>query len=107
MKKKAKIIIGIIIGVIATLSLVVAIPFTILGIKTSRINKKWDYLKEDINYKEKVEVTDINLVEQHISCGYATIEMLSTYYGNKVSEDDLSNKNRGAISTSSSPRKRS
>ena len=101
MKKKTKVTIGIIIGVVATLSLAVAIPFIILGIKTARINNKWDYLKEDVTYKEKVEVTGINLVEQHISCGYATIEMLSDYYGNKVTEDDLSNKNNGSISTSS------
>ena len=39
---------------------------------------------------------------QHISCGYATIEMMSEYYGDKVTEDELSEKNNGNVSTSSS-----
>ena len=49
-----------------------------------------------------MEVEGIELVTQHISCGYATIEMMSSFYGNKVSEDDLSNKNNGSVTTSSS-----
>ena len=53
-------------------------------------------------YNKKAKVTGIELVTQHISCGYATIEMMSTYYGKKVSEDDLNDKNNETISTSSS-----
>ena len=48
-----------------------------------------------------MEVEGLELVTQHVSCGYATIEMLSSYYGDKVSEDDLDSKN-ASISTSSS-----
>ena len=98
--KKKKIIIPIILGLVATLGLVVAIPFTILGVKTSNLKSDHSYLKEDAQYQEKVEVTGLELVTQHVSCGYASIEMISTYYGNRVSEDELDARN-GAVSTSS------
>ena len=84
-----------------TLTLAVAIPFIVLGIRTSNLKSDYQYLKNDPYYSSKVEVIGLELVTQHISCGYATIEMMSSYYGNKVSEDDLSKKNGGNISTSS------
>ncbi|MCR5308830.1 MAG: C39 family peptidase [Bacilli bacterium] len=101
MKKKKKIVVIIVCSITCALVLAFAIPFIILGFKTSSINKNWIYLKEDEHYNRKVEVSGINLVEQHISCGYATIEMLSEFYGKKVTEDDLNNKNNGGVSTSS------
>ena len=101
MKKKTKIILFSIIGGILTISLVIAIPFIVMGVKTNNINKNYSYLKQDATYSQKVEVEGLELVTQHVSCGYATIEMLSTYYGNKVTEDDLDSKNKGSVSTSS------
>ena len=101
MKKKKKVL--LIIGmVVLTLVLVITIPFSILLIRSSTLQKDYRYLKDDETYSAKVEINNLELVEQHISCGYATIEMISSYYGNRISEDDLSNKNKGAISTSSS-----
>ena len=102
MRKNKKIILGIAIGLVTTLSLGVLIPFMILGIRTVSIDKSYAYLKEDPIYSQKQEVTGIELVKQEISCGYATIEMMSTHYGNKISEKELSDKNNGSISTSSS-----
>ena len=86
---------------IVSLSLAVAIPFIVLGINTAKIKADYMYLKEDINYQDKVEINGLELVSQHVSCGYATIEMMSSFYGDKVTEDDLDARN-GAISTSSS-----
>ena len=101
MKKKTKIIIiTSISSFVLALALATAIPFTVLAVKTNSLKSDYSYLKEDTTYKEKVEVVGLELVKQHISCGYASIEMISSYYGNKVTEDDLDNRN-GAISTSS------
>ena len=101
MKKKTKIIIiAASSGIVLTLGLAVAIPFTVLCVKTAYLKADYSYLREDVAYKAKVEVTGLELVTQHISCGYASIEMISTYYGNPVTEDDLDARN-GAISTSS------
>ena len=102
MTKKKKIILGISIGVSAALVLAVLIPFMILGIRTASIKKSYAYLKDDPVYSEKKEVTGIELVKQEISCGYATIEMMSAFYGSKVSEKELSDKNNGAITTQTS-----
>lgn len=88
--------------VVSTLALAVLIPFAVLGIRTSSLNKDYSYLKDDEQYSIKTEVVGVELVTQHISCGYASIEMLSDYYGNKVTEDDLDAKNKGGVSTSSS-----
>ena len=95
-------VIIIVVSIVTTLALVVLIPFAILGIRTSSLKSDYSYLKEDEQYSLKVEVEGVELVEQHISCGYASIEMISSYYGNRVSEDDLDAKNHGSVSTSSS-----
>ena len=101
MKKKTKIIVTISISsFVLALTLATAIPFTVLAVKTNNLKSNYSYLKEDNAYKEKVEVVGLELVKQHVSCGYASIEMISSYYGNPVTEDDLDNRN-GAISTSS------
>ena len=100
MKKRTKIILISVSSVVITLGLVVAIPFTIVGVKTASLCANYSYLKEDATYKEKVEIADLSLVKQHVSCGYASIEMISTYYGNPVTEDELDARNK-AISTAS------
>ena len=101
MKKKTKIIVTISISsFVLALILATAIPFTVLAVKTNNLKSDYSYLKEDNAYKEKVEVVGLELVKQHVSCGYASIEMISSYYGNTVTEDDLDSRN-GAISTSS------
>ena len=100
--KKSKIIICISSVVVSALALAVAIPFAILGIRTGNLKADYSYLKTDENYSTKVSVEGIELKEQEISCGYATIEMLSNYYGNKVDEKELETRNNGAITTASS-----
>lgn len=97
MKRKIIIIVSSILGIII---LAVLIPFLILEIKNSKINVSYEYLKTDEQYQEKVEIDGIELVTQHVSCGYASIEMVSSFYGAKVTEDDLDAKNK-SISTSS------
>lgn len=97
MRKKILIISSLVLGLIA---LIIVIPFFILAIRTNNIKVDYEYLKLDVNYQDKVEVEGIELVTQKVSCGYASIEMISTYYGSKVSEEDLDSKNK-SISTSS------
>ena len=102
MKNKKRKVLIIVSSSLAALLLAMAVPFIILGARTTYINNKYSNLKNEEEYAHKVEVGDVDLVTQHISCGYATIEMMSDYYGNKVTEDELSKKNNGNISTSSS-----
>ena len=100
MKKKTKIIIISATSLVAILGLAVAVPFAVLGIKTANLKADYSYLKAEPTYQEKVEITGIELVKQHVSCGYASIEMISTFYGSPVTEDELDARNK-AISTAS------
>ena len=97
MKKK---ILIIAIVIIVLLCLVIAIPFINVIVKTNNINTDYSYLKEDSGYNKKVEVTNIELVSQKVSCGYASIEMVSSFYNEKVTEEELDSRNK-KISTSS------
>lgn len=101
MKKKSIIIIAS-TSVAIALVIAITVPFITLGIKTASIKTDYSYLKTDSTFSSKVEVEGVELVKQHVSCGYATIEMLSSFYGKKVTEDDLDAKNKGGVSTSSS-----
>ena len=101
MKKKSLVLI-ISAGLVGALTLGVGVPFVIFGVRSTSIDNEYAYLKDDQNYNTKVEVTGLNLKKQDVSCGYATIEMMSEYYGNKVDEITLSIRNEGAITTQSS-----
>ncbi len=100
MKKKKIVIIGV-SALVGAIALATAIPFTILGIRTASIDNEYSYLIDDPNYYERAAV-GFALKKQDISCGYATIEMLSEYYGDKVTEIELGKRNNGAITTQSS-----
>lgn len=99
--KKKSVAILIASSLVGAIALAVAVPFAVLGIRTNQLHSDWAYLKLDDEYSVQAEVSGVSLVTQHVSCGYATIEMLSSFYGKKVSEDDLDKKN-SSISTSSS-----
>ena len=89
-------------ALVGSVVLAIAIPFTVLAVKTANIKSDYAYLIEDAKYKTAVEVEGLEHVTQEISCGYATIEMMSAFYGERVSEETLSERNNGAITTSSS-----
>ena len=100
--KKKKVVIIAASAVVGAITIAVAIPFTILGIRTASINSDYSYLKTDASYNDKLEIAGVTLKKQDVSCGYATIEMMSEYYGNKVDEIELAKRNEGAITTQSS-----
>lgn len=96
--KKKKLALIITSAILGSLVLAVAIPFSILGIKSAVIDNSYKYLfKENKLIDKKIE--DVPLVIQDISCGYAIIKMLSSYYGKTVTEEELFNKNNESIST--------
>lgn len=101
MKKQKIVFIGV-ISVLVTLILLTTLPLAVLGVKTALLRADYDYLKTDEKYGSEINVVGVELVTQHVSCGYASIEMLSAFYGNKITEDELDAKNNGKVSTSSS-----
>ena len=101
MKKKLKVTLIVVSALVGALVLTASIPLIVDAVKTNSLEADYSYLRNDANYKEKVEVTGLELVTQHVSCGYASIEMISGFYGNKVTEDDLDARN-SAVSTQTS-----
>ena len=101
MKKKTKVTIIVVSALVSALVLTASIPLIVDAVKTNNLEADYSYLRNDANYKNKVEITGLELVTQHVSCGYASIEMISSFYGNKVSEDDLDARN-SAVSTQTS-----
>ena len=101
MKKKTKVTLIVVSALVGALVLTASIPLIVDAVKTNSLEADYSYLRNDANYKEKVEVTGIELVTQHVSCGYASIEMISSFYDNKVTEDDLDARN-SAVSTQTS-----
>ena len=101
MKKKTKATIIVVSALVGALALTASIPLIVDAVKTNSLEADYSYLRNDANYKDKVEVTGIELVTQHVSCGYASIEMISSFYGDKVTEDDLDARN-SAVSTQTS-----
>ena len=90
----------IILSIISILILALAIPFMIFGIRSKVIQEEYQYLLDGGRIAD-VKIEDVSLVKQDISCGYAIIEMLSEYYGAKVTEEDLYQKNNKSVSTAS------
>ena len=101
MKKKTKVTLIVVSALVGALVLTASIPLIVDTVKTNNLKADYSYLRNDADYKDKVEVTSLELVTQHVSCGYASIEMISSFYGNKVTEDDLDARN-SAVSTQTS-----
>lgn len=101
--KKKKLIIILASSLVGALAIGVGVPFMVLGIRTAAIHNDYSYLKDDNEYSLGVSLTKpLNLKKQDVSCGYASIEMISDYYGDKVDEIELSKRNNGAITTQTS-----
>ena len=98
MKKQKKIAIIVSASVVGALALALAIPFSIYGVRSASISNEYSYLLEEKKITSKI-IDGVPLIKQDISCGYAIIEMLSDFYGKKVTEKELSDKNGGGVST--------
>jgi hypothetical protein len=54
----------------------------------------------DSSYRTPVEVSGLYAITQHVTCGYACIEMLAKWAGKDITEDSLLETNNGKITTS-------
>ncbi len=98
--RKRKVILIIVCAFVFILLASVAVPFAIFGIRSQRTETDYAYLFRENRIRD-VKIDNVPLVHQEISCGYAIIQMLSSYYGNPVTESDLYEQNGQSVSTSS------
>ena len=82
-------IIRIILIVIALIILVVAGLLIKLHIQTNRILTDYSAIYEDDKYNTPVYVEGVDVITQDVSCGYACIEMFSSWDGGNLTEEDL------------------
>lgn len=71
---------------------VVGVAFTVLAVKTNRINDDYSVAIKSEKYQKPVFVDGVEVIKQDISCGYAVIEMFSSWNGGKVTEENLFDK---------------
>ncbi|SFG71000.1 C39 family peptidase [Oribacterium sp. WCC10] len=96
MKKAAKIT-GIILAVLVAIPLVLLL---IVSIRTTLTQDDYSAVYTNPKYQNPVKVADVEVIQQHISCGYAVIEMFSAWNGGNVTEDSLFDE-YGTVVTSS------
>ncbi len=60
-----------------------------LKVQTDKILTDYSSIYEDDKYKTPVYVEGIEVITQDVSCGYACIEMFSSWNGSNLTEEDL------------------
>ncbi len=82
-------VIRIILIVIALTILAVAGLLIKLHIQTNKILTDYSAIYEDDKYSMPVYVEGVDVITQDVSCGYACIEMFSSWNGGNLTEEDL------------------
>ncbi len=76
-------VVSVILAVTATVSL------AILQKRTNEINDDISGIYTDERYSDPVFVNGVDVIKQNVSCGYAVIEMFSSWSGHSVTEKSL------------------
>lgn len=84
--KKALIIVAAVLG---ALVIVTAVAFAVLGIRTAKTQDDYSSVFSNPKYATPVAVEGVSVITQEVSCGYAVIEMFSTWSGHDVTEESL------------------
>ena len=89
MKKPVKVILISLISLIIALSLITGIAFTVLAIKTDRIDDDYSFVYSSEKYSSAVKAENVEVITQNVSCGYAVIQMFSAWNGGNITEESL------------------
>lgn len=79
----------IVLLIVLILVVIVAGALVKLSVQTSQILDDYSYIYNDEKYSVPVNVENVDVITQHVSCGYACIEMFSKWNGGDVTEDSL------------------
>jgi hypothetical protein len=84
--------IAIALGILLAAALLIIISaVVIMNQKTKTLKTDISYLYTSPEYAQPVSVENVPVITQQISCGYAVIEMFSTWNGNGITEASLFN----------------
>ena len=74
---------------ITVIFLSVAVAAIRLQVRTNRLSDDYQYLYQNADFAEPVCVSDVPVIKQEVSCGYAVLEMVAHWAGKNVTEESL------------------
>ena len=86
MRKK---IVSVILFFAGSLIVLAAVALGILQIRTNRMMDDYSSVYENEKYQTPVMIDGVNVIKQDVSCGYAVLEMFSSWSGHSVTEKSL------------------
>ena len=87
--KKSKIVLIVIGGLLVASILACVVALSILQIKTNSIMDDYSSIFTSDKYKTPVYIDGVEVITQDVSCGYAVIEMFSSWTGGDITEEKL------------------
>lgn len=87
--KKTKIPLIVILVFVGCLVISVFVALGILQIRTNAISDDYSSVYGNEKYQTPVLIDGVNVIKQDVSCGYAVIEMFSSWSGHSVTEKSL------------------
>ena len=76
-------------AVFVILAVTAAVSLAVLQKRTNDINDDISGIYTDERYRDPVFVSGVDVIKQDVSCGYAVIEMFSSWSGGSVTEKSL------------------
>ncbi|MBP5357919.1 MAG: C39 family peptidase [Treponema sp.] len=86
--KHKKILIALLTFVLILMAIIAALTIR-LKIRTHEILNDYTGIYQDEKYSTPVFIDGIQVIKQDVSCGYAVIEMISTWSGHDITEESL------------------
>ena len=99
MKKSIKIVLIIIVCVLLVIAGIAVTALMIRRTRMDSINDDFSGVFSDEKYSEPVSVDGVEVITQDVSCGYAVIQMFSSWCGGDITEQALYDK-YGSVVTS-------
>ena len=87
--KKSKKPVIVILALAGIIIVSVVAAFVILHIRTNAISDDYSSVYGNEKYQTPVMIDGVNVIKQDVSCGYAVIEMFSSWSGHSVTEKSL------------------
>ena len=87
--KRRKKIVSVILLIAGSLIVLAAVALGILQIRTNRMMDDYSSVYENEKYQTPVMIDGVNVIKQDVSCGYAVLEMFSSWSGHSITEKTL------------------
>ena len=87
--KRTKTILTVIVAFIGSFIIIAAVALAILQIRTNIILDDYSSVYKNEKYQTPVMIDGIDVIKQDVSCGYAVLEMFSSWSGHSVTEESL------------------